>query len=169
MSQTRLSGEDVGVQASPVAIVPPWRSIALFLLTAVAVVTCVLFSNVLLFSLAGAVTLAVVTNPLATWLKRRCSPSLAATVLVLLVCVAIMLPLGLILRELLGELMNFIHFVASGAAVARLQEVIANHQKIGGILQKGLQQVDLPSVGQEAAGTVASHVGQGLQSCCGPL
>ena len=165
-SHENSSHEGAGAQASPspAASVPPWRSIALFLLTALAVVTCVLFSNVLLFSLAGAVTLAVVTNPLAGWLKRRCSPSVSAAILVILVCVAIFLPLVLILRELVGELMSLVHFVASGAAVASVQKMVASHRKIGGVIQAGLQQVDLPNLGQEAAGTVASHVGRGLQS-----
>ena len=165
-SHENSSHEGAGAQASPspVANVPPWRSIALFLLTALAVVTCVLFSNVLLFSLAGAVTLAVVTNPLAGWLKRRCSPSVSAAILVTLVCVAIFLPLVFILRELVGELMSLVHFVASGAAVASVQKMVASHRKIGGVIQAGLQQVDLPNLGQEAAGTVASHVGRGLQS-----
>ncbi len=154
-------GSSVGrTVATPV----PWRSVALFLLTTTAVVTCLLFSNVLLFSLAGAVTLAVVTNPLATWLKRHCSPAVTATVLVLLVSVAVLLPLGLILRELFAELMNFVHFVASGAAVSSLEQIVTKHQKIGSLLQKGLQQIDLPSTGQEAAGTIASHLGRGLKS-----
>ncbi len=160
--ESKVHAETAQVR-EPIPAVLPWRSIALFLLTAVAVVTCVMFSNVLLFSLAGAVTLAVVTNPLASWLKRRCSPALTAALLVVLVCVAILLPLALILRELVGELMSFVRFVASGAAVAQLQEVIAAHRRIGGVLQKGLQQVDLPSVGQKAAEVVAGQVGQALQ------
>jgi predicted PurR-regulated permease PerM len=167
MADSSSGGTSSGVSSSVVLAVSntlvPWRSVALFLLTVAAVITCVLFSNVLLFSLAGAVTLAVVTNPLAAWLKRRCSTTLTATVLVVLVSVAVLLPLGLILRELVAELMNFVRFVASGTAVASLQQIAAKHQRVGSLIQRGMQQVDLPEAGKEAAGTIASHVGQGLQ------
>ncbi len=139
-----------------------WQSVALFALTAVAVVTCVLFSNALLFSLAGAVTLAVVTDPFAAWLKRRVSPGIAATILVVLVTMAVLLPVVLMLNDLLEELIAFIRFVGSGGAAAALQEAAQKHEKIGGLIQRGLRQFDVVAAGKQAASMVAGHLGSAL-------
>lgn len=141
---------------------PPWRNIALFLLTASVVVLSLAFTKALLFSLVGAVALAVVTQPIAIWLQRRMSPTASAAVLVLAVVVALLLPLFFIGRDLLVELISFIHFVQSGSAEDLLNRIAQDHPKIGGIVRNAAQQTDLPGTARRAAASAARPVAMAL-------
>lgn len=141
----------------------PWRSIALFLVTAALIVCSLLFTRVLLFSLVGAVALAVCTQPLNAWLQRRLSPTLAAVLLVLLVTIALVLPTFFIVRNLVGEAFSIIGFVQNGSAEDLLRRVARDHPTVGGMVQRAADQTDLTGTLHSLASSAAGPIAAGLR------
>ena len=149
----------------------PWRMIALFVLTAACVIGSLLFTRELLFSVVCAIALAVVTQPLTVLLEKRLSPALTATISVLLITLALLIPLYFILRDLVGEGITFVQYVQNGSAEATLNRIAQTHPKVGGYLRQAAQQADLPGIARRVAGSAAkpiaiffSQVASGLTS-----
>ncbi len=132
--------------------------LALFLLTAAGIVVSLLFTRALLFSIVGAVALAVCTQPLTLWMEKRLSPSLTATISVLLVTLALLVPLFFIVRDLIGESVTLIQFVQNGSAESTLSRIAHDHPKIGRYVQQAAQQADLPGIARRVAGSAAQPI-----------
>lgn len=132
--------------------------LALFLLTLACVVLSLLFTRALLSSIVGAVALAVCTQPLTLWMQKRLSASLTATVSVLLVTLALLVPLFFIVRDLVGEGVTLIHFVQNGSAEQTLNRIARNHPGVGGYVQRAAQEADLPGMARRIAGSAAGPV-----------
>ena len=141
-----------------------WRTIALFVLTATTIVGCMFFLNTLLFSIVGAITLAVVTQPLADLLRRRIGSTWTATLLVIAISIALLLPLFFIMRNLISEAMVAVAYVQNGSAAESLHRIASNHPKVGGWLQKGIDHLTPGDTGRQIAGWAAPTLGRGLQA-----
>lgn len=147
--------------STPEAVVTalPWRTLALFLLTGAVVIFSLLFTQVLLFSIVGAIALAVVTYPLTLWLEKRISPTMTATVSVLLVTLALVLPIFFIVRDLVGEVITLVHFVQNGSAEEMVNRVAQDHPTIGNYVRQAAQQVDFAGTARRIAGSAARPIG----------
>jgi predicted PurR-regulated permease PerM len=140
-----------------------WRSLTLFLLTLSGVVLCLLFANHLIFPITGAITLAIVTAEPMRWLKRHMSPALAATVMLVAIVVAMVLPGFYIVRHLIHELFGVVHFVQRGELRESLQDLASRHPKLGQYIRQGTDQFLPDDAGQIVAQRGAMYLGAALQ------
>ena len=141
----------------------PWRTAALFLLTLAGVAVCVGLVHSLLFPLTAAVALAVILRTPQLWLRARMPSSFAASTLLLLLCLAVLLPGFFIVRSLVGEVTQTIHYVQSGDANRDFHSLTAKHEKIGRNLQQAADQLTPDQAGKRVAGQAAVWFGRGLQ------
>lgn len=139
-----------------------WRAITLYLLTGVGVSLCFLFVHVLLFPVVGAITLAVVLNAPCRWLEKRVRPAVSASLLLLLLCLAVLLPCFFLVRSVVGEVMALIHFVQSGEASAAFHQLTERHKEVGGTLQRIVNQLAPEQASRHLAGNAAVWLGRAL-------
>lgn len=131
-----------------------WRTLALFFLTAAGVLVCFYFVHVLLFSIMGAVTLAIMLHAPDTWLRRRVHPAVSALLLVIALCVAVILPGSYVVRGVVRESVTLIHFVQRGGAARHTAILLARHPRLN---RAALQLSDLapddlgPQIAQRSA------------------
>lgn len=143
------------------------RKVSFFLLTTVGVMVSLLFVHVLLFPIAGAVTLAVVLDGPRAWLRGKLGGTAAAAVLLFALCVAVLLPLFFLVRSVTGEVFATVQYVQSGAADQELHQLTAKHAKVGHLIQKTADQLTPGEAGRQVAGKLAMWIGQGLRSFAG--
>ncbi len=141
-----------------------WRALALFLLTLGGVVASFLFIHVLLFPVTACVAFGVVLRAPRQWLLRHMGPSLAASLLLVALAVAVMLPGFFVVRSLFGEVVTTVNYVRSGAADQDVHRLAAKHPKIGAQLQRAADQLTPDDAGKRIASKAAVWLGQGLQS-----
>lgn len=141
-----------------------WRRLTLYILTAAGVVMCLVFGQTLLFSVTGALTLGIVLDAPRRWLCRRMSPAATAGLLLVAVVVVVVLPGFFMFRSLIKEIIHIVRWVQNGSAALALQNFSMHHEKIGGLLQQGLDQLTPDDNGKELAGAAAGWVGKGLRN-----
>ncbi len=141
-----------------------WRAVALFVLTSCCLLACLLFLHTLLFSVVGAITLAVVTQPLSAWMRRRMSKSWAAAAMVLLIGLAVFVPLFFLIKHLVVQAIALVRFVTSGGMDDFLQQLAVRHTTLGGLLQNGVDQLAPRASGKAVAGWMAPKLALGLQA-----
>lgn len=141
-----------------------WRRLTLYVLTAAGVAMCLVFGKTLLFSITGALTLGVVLDVPRKTLRRRMGPATASGVLIAAVLVVVVLPGFFLFRSLVKEAIHVVRWVQNGDAALALQNFSMHHERMGGLLQRVLDQMTPEDNGRELAGTVASWVGMGLRN-----
>lgn len=141
-----------------------WRRLTLYVLTAAGVVMCLVFSRTLLFSITGALTLGVVLDVPRKALRRRFGSATTAGVLIAAVLVVVVLPGFFMFRSLIREAIHVVRWVQNGHAALALQNFSMRHEKMGGLLQRVLDQLTPDDSGRELASTVAGWVGLGLRN-----
>ncbi len=142
----------------------PWRKATLFVLSALGVAVCFALLHVLLFPVTGAVVLAVGLRVPHRWLRRRMRSILAASALIAGLCLAVLLPGFFIVKSLTGEVLSVLHYVQGGEADRAFHQLTAQHQKIGHVLQKAVDQLTPDQAGRRIASEAALWLGRGLQS-----
>lgn len=141
----------------------PWRSWTLFLLTVAGVLGCFGLLQVLLFPLVGAVGIAVGLRTPLRALRRRCTPTVAALLLLTGLCVAVVLPGFFVVRSLAGEIMVTLHHVQNGGADRDFHRLTERHRKIGRALQDAVDQLTPDEAGKRFAQQGAMWLGRGLR------
>lgn len=141
-----------------------WRRLTLFLLTATGVGMCLVFGKSLLFSITGALTLGIVLDAPRRILRRRIGPAATSSLLLAAVLVVVVLPGFFLFRSLVQEAIQVVRWVQVGGAALAMQNFSMHHEKLGGLLQRVLDQMTPDDNGRELASTVATWAGMGLRN-----
>lgn len=136
-----------------------WRTAALFALTVCCVVATLVFAHRLMFPIVGAITLAVVTQPLSSVLRKRWSHTWAAVAMVALVSVAVFAPMYFLIKHLVIQAIGLVHFVQGGGVDDFLAEMTQKHPKLGTVIQNGIAQVAPGLNGRAVATWFAPRLG----------
>ncbi|WP_083346761.1 AI-2E family transporter [Terriglobus roseus] len=137
-----------------------WRMAALFALTLTCVVATLLFAHTLMFPIIGAITLAVVTQPLSVWLRKRWSPTLAGIAMVVLVSLVLFVPMYVLIKHLVVQAIALARYVESGGVDDFFAELAVKHPKLGDAIQNAITQFAPGMSGRAIAGWSAPKLGQ---------
>ena len=140
-----------------------WRAIALFVLTACCLLAVLLFTNTLRFSIIGAITLAVVTQPLSACMRRRMSRTMAAAAMVTLISLALCVPLYFLIKHLILQSIHFVRHIQNGDLVNFVQRVTLKHPRLGNTLQNAINELAPGASGQALAAWSAPYLVRALQ------
>jgi predicted PurR-regulated permease PerM len=140
-----------------------WRAIALFVLTAACVLAVLLFTNTLLFSIIGAITLAVVTQPLSAWMRQRMSSTLAAVVMVTLISLALCAPMYFLIKHLILQSIHLVRHIQNGDLDDFIQRVALKNPKLGRTLQNAVDELAPGASGKALATWSAPYLARALQ------
>jgi predicted PurR-regulated permease PerM len=135
---------------------PPWKQIALFLLTIAILIVCALVLQPFFTAIVGAIVLAVVTEVPYNWLSARIpNRTLCATVALILVILAVIVP-GFFLAQELGEhALKVIVSLRNPNAQNLLTDYIGNHPALANHIEAFSASIDVNT----AARTTAAYVG----------
>ncbi|MFC6646691.1 AI-2E family transporter [Granulicella cerasi] len=139
------------------------RTITLYLAVLTGVVLCLCFMHTLIFPLTGAVALAVVLHRARLWLCRRMSSTMAAWLLLAAVIIAVVLPSFLVVKTLVHEVIHIARYIVSGDAAFDVRLFAVKHQKLGGMVQQGLDQLAPDAEGKRLAEMAAGWAALGLR------
>lgn len=135
----------------------PWREITLFLLTLVVLVLCGLLLHPFFSAIAGAIILAVITrhpyDRLAVRIRNR---NLCATVALLLVILAVIVPAFFLAQSLGRHALSAIVALRSGTTQTRVSEYIGSRPELASQIESLSASIDANNV----ARTTAAYVGR---------
>ncbi|WP_052294728.1 MULTISPECIES: AI-2E family transporter [Acidobacterium] len=139
-------------------MVTPWKNIALFLLTLTVLVLCVLVLRVFLAAIVGALVLAVATQPLLRWLRKRlANATAAASIALFIVAIGIILP-GALLARILGQYAVAIGAALSNGAVeAAIRQALNHHPQLAALLQHGSRFLTWNNAAERAGTFLSAH------------
>jgi predicted PurR-regulated permease PerM len=134
------------------------RTVALAVLTVLAIYLCWKLSAPFLNAFTWGFTLTVVCAPLRKWLFARL-PRLPATVLIMaLVIVVIAVPLTFVLRQLLQESLKAQSWVLNSMPADGWRGVIAANRWLGPLWTWADRQLDLSQIAQQMAAAIARWI-----------
>ena len=136
-----------------------WRTAALFALTVCCLTACLLFAHRLMFSIIGAITLAVVTQPLSSRLRARFSSTLAAALMVLLVSVVFFAPMYLLVKNLVMQAIGLVRYLQAGGLDAFMANLSHGHPKLGSAITSAIGEFAPGISGSQIAGWFAPKLG----------
>ncbi len=136
-----------------------WRSLALFLITAAALIACERIIQPFLPAVVGALVLAVVTQRPHRWIEAKVKrPTLAASISVLLVSLSIIIPTLVFAQILAGHILGGVAAVQSGAAQRGIQQFLADSPRISAILQFSMDNITLEQAFNKSMGFIAARL-----------
>ncbi len=146
-----------------------WSGLTLFLVTLATIVLSAAMVWPFLPALTGAIVLAIVTRKPYRWLAARLHrPTLTATIALTLVVLAIITPAVFVSHGLGRHALDAARGLQNGAAEEQLSQFIANHPRIGQVLQYGTDNSDPGQTIQKcvraAAGWLAAVLGRSLHA-----
>ena len=134
----------------------PWKQIALFLLTIGILALCALLLHPFFSAIVGAVILAVITQHPYNWLSARIrSRNLCATVALVLVILAVVVP-GFFLAQSLGrQAFSAVNTLRSSTTQGRISDYIGDRPALASQIESLSASIDA----NNAARTTAAYVG----------
>ena len=147
---------------------PSWKQITLFLLTLGTLILCALLLHPFFSAIVGAIVLAVVTqhpyNWLATKIKNR---SLCASVALILVILAVIIPIFFLAQELGEQAFNTINAFRSGAHQEKITSFIANRPALAAQIETFTSSIDVNNAARGTAaylgGNIAGFLGNSVR------
>lgn len=135
----------------------PWKQITLFLLTAGVLVLCALILHPFFTAIAGAIILAVITQHPYNWLTARIrNRNLCATVGLLLVILAVVVP-GFFLAQSLGrQALSAVTVLRSTATQGRVSDYIGNRPALASAIENLSSSIDAGNTARSTAAFVGS-------------
>ena len=135
---------------------PPWRQITLFLLTIVILILCAFILQPFFTAIVGAIVLAVVTEVPYNWLSARIpNRTLCATVALILVILAVIVPGFFLMQELSEHALKAIVSLRNPNAQNLITDYIGNHPALANRIEAFSASIDVNT----AARTTATYVG----------
>jgi len=108
-------------------------------------------------ALSWAFALALIAQPIYSWLLRRGLPGgIAALTIVILVLVVVVGPGAILVRALVGEASDVVNRVANDTGAKNLRETIENNQIIGPALRWLDSRIDVPGEAMQLTRSVAT-------------
>ncbi len=142
----------------------PWKQITLFLITLGILILCALLLRPFFIAIFGAIILAVVTHRPYAWLSSKIkSPSLCATIALIIILLLIIIPLYFLAQEL-GE-QAYTTFVAfrNGAHQDKLTDFIVNRPGLAARIEEFTSSIDVNNM----ARSIAAYLGGNLAGFLG--
>jgi predicted PurR-regulated permease PerM len=144
---------------------PPWSQITLFLLTVAVLVLCALILQPLFAAIVGAIVLAVATQPPYDWLATKIrNRNLCATVALLIVIIAIILPCILLTQEIVDQAINTVNAFRHDANHERFFAFLARHPDLTARVQSITDSIDVDETIKSSAAFIGRHLFQILGS-----
>jgi predicted PurR-regulated permease PerM len=141
-----------------------WQNITFFLLTLVVLVLCALVLHPFFSAIIAAIALAIVTKHPYDWLAKRIrSPNLCASVALILVLLAIVIPAYYLGAELAGQAIATVNSIRDQATQQKILDFIAGHPALAWQIASITSSIDP----REAARASAAYFGQHLGALLG--
>ena len=141
-----------------------WKQITLFLLTLAILILCALILHPFLNAIAGAVVLAVVTRHPYDWLSTKIkNPSLCATVGLILILLAVIIPVFFLTQELSEQALVAFKALRSGTHQDKITSFIANRPALAAQIETFTSSIDVSNT----ARSVAAYLGGNLAGFLG--
>jgi predicted PurR-regulated permease PerM len=143
---------------------PPWKQIALFLLTVGVLVLCALLLRPFFFSIVGAIVLAVITRRPYDWLATKIkNRSACAAIALVVVILAVIVPTYFLAQELGEQALATIIAFRNGAHQEKITSFIANRPALALQIESFTSSIDM----NNAARSVAAYLGGNLAGFLG--
>ena len=143
---------------------PLWKQITLFLLTLGIILLCTMVLRPFFTAIVGAIVLAVATRHPYNWLASRIkNPSLCATVALILITLAVIIPTFFLAQELGKQAFATVNAFRAGAHQERVTSFIANRPALASSIETFTSSIDVNNV----ARSTASYIGGNLAGFLG--
>jgi len=142
----------------------PWKQITLFLTTFGVLLLCALLLQPFFSAIVGAIVLAVVTQRPYDWLASKIkNRSLCATIALVLIVLAVIIPTFFLARKLGEQALATINAFRNGAHQEKIASFIANRPALASRIEDFTASIDL----NNAARSAAAYVGGNLAGLLG--
>ncbi|HUX27900.1 MAG TPA: AI-2E family transporter [Terracidiphilus sp.] len=136
-----------------------WSGLTLFLISICGALLCLVIVRPFLSGLTWAIVLALVTQRPYQWISSRLrNPTLAATATVILVALSIVVPTMFVVLSAGNHVLNAVRGIQSGATVQGFQQFIEQHERVAGILQYAMDNMDVGQAMEKSASVVTGRV-----------
>ena len=137
----------------------PWKQITLFLLTLGVLVLCALLLQPFFSAIVGAIVIAVITRYPYDWLASKIkSPSLCASVAVVLLVLAVIVPMFFLAQELGQQALATINSFRNGGHQDKIAGFIANRPELAANIQSFTSSIDVNNAARSAAGYIGGNL-----------
>jgi predicted PurR-regulated permease PerM len=137
----------------------PWKQITLFLLTLGVLIPCALLLQPFFSAIVGAIVLAVVTRRPYDWLASKIkNPSLCATIALIVIILAIIIPTFFLAQKLGIQAMATINALRNGAHQDKITGFIANRPELASRIEDFTSSIDINNVARTAAAYVGGNL-----------
>jgi predicted PurR-regulated permease PerM len=145
-----------------------WKQITLFLITLGVLILCAFVLRPFFSAIVGAIVLAVVTRRPYDWLGSKIkNPSFCATIALIAIILALIVPTYFLAQELGEQALAFINSLRNGAHQDKISSYIANHPAFAARIQEFTSSIDLNNAARSAAayvgGNLAGFVGHSVE------
>jgi predicted PurR-regulated permease PerM len=142
----------------------PWKQITLFLITFGVLLLCALLLQPFFSAILGAIVLAVITQRPYDWLAAKIkNRSLCATIALVLIVLAVIIPTFFLARKLGEQALATINAFRNGAHQEKISSFIANRPALASRIEDFTASIDL----NNAARSAAAYVGGNLAGLLG--
>jgi predicted PurR-regulated permease PerM len=142
----------------------PWQKTTLYLLTIAVLILCALILQPFFTTIVGAVVLAVVTQRPYNWLATKIrNPNICATVALIIVILAIVIPSFFLAQELGKQAVAAVVALRDDANQKKVTDYIANHPALADQLSTITSSIDPNNV----AHATAAYLGRSLGGILG--
>ena len=145
-----------------------WRQITLFLITLGVLLLCALVLRPFFSAIVGAIVGAVVTRRPYDWLASKIpNRSFAATIALILIILAVVIPTYFLAQELTEQALATINAFRNGAHQEKISSYIANHPALAARIEEFTNSIDFNNAARGTAaflgGNLAGFVGHSVR------
>ena len=138
---------------------PPWKQITLFLLTLGVLILCVLVLQPFFSAIVGAIVLAVITRHPYDWLASKIkNRSACATLALILVTLAVIIPTFFLAQELAKQAFATINAFRAGAHQSRIAGFIANRPALASRIEDFTSSIDINNLARSTAAYLGGNL-----------
>jgi len=137
-----------------------WQQTTLFLLTLAILILCAILLEPFFAPLVGAIVLAVVTQRPYDWLATKIrTPSLCASIALILVILAIIVPGYYLAQEIGQQAVSAINALRQDSTQQKIYDFLTHHPAIATQVQAYTDSFDLSAATRSAAAYLGRHIG----------
>jgi predicted PurR-regulated permease PerM len=137
----------------------PWKQITLFLLTLVVLTLCVLLLHPFASAIVAAIVLAVVTQRPYDWLSAKIrNRTLCATVALVLIILAVVIPTFFLAQELGEQAMATVSAFRNGNHQNKVTSFIANRPALASNIENFTSSIDVNNAARSVAGFLGGNL-----------
>lgn len=142
-----------------------WKQITLFLLTFGIIVICAFILQPFFMAIVGAIVLAVITQRPYNWLDSIIrNKSLAATLALILVILAIIIPSFFLVQSLGKQVFATVRVLRDDTTQLRFSEFLGSHPSLASHIESITDAIDVGKAAQTTASFIGSKLGSLLKN-----